>query len=233
MRQLALRWGFLICALACLTVGVPRAGAMTPRQGLLRLHILANSTSPHDQAIKLAVRDHLLAFLRPSLIRMRSVAAAATLVKDQLPGITAQADRVLRAYHTPYQAVSRLGWFSFPEKRIGDLVLPSGRYLALKVVLGRGAGHNWWCVLFPGLCFASPAGLYGQSEPLPQVDRLHALAGKLPTQLDPLRIRWFVPQVWRLLEKLFRAWTQGGRNHPLAAYSGQGRVTARDQGVGT
>ncbi len=134
---------------------------------LIRFHVVANSDAPADQAVKLAVRDALLAELQPLLRRAASRGQAWRLLEEDRAGLRRTADTVLASYRAGYRAAVFLGTARFPAKAYGGLLLPAGRYPSLRVVLGRGRGHNWWCVLFPPLCLVNASSAVGHSEPLP------------------------------------------------------------------
>ena len=120
---------------------------------LIRLHILANSNSDLDQAVKLKVRDAILeegVFDGAENIEAaedKSLAAACQAV--------AVANRVLEAEGMPYRASLCYGTEQYPTRNYGDISLPAGTYRSLRIVLGEGEGNNWWCVLFPPLCSGS------------------------------------------------------------------------------
>lgn len=135
---------------------------------ILSLHVVANSNSPQDQAVKMAVRDRLLPELSRILQPATGLKTSESLLRSHLGFLATSADRVLHAYGVPYRARVLLGWARYKAKAFGSLTLPAGRYQALQVLLGRARGHNWWCVLFPNLCLAPPSVAVQQSEPLPR-----------------------------------------------------------------
>lgn len=116
--------------------------------GLVRLHVIAASDEAEEQALKLRVRDAVLAWLRPRLAEAGSAAEAEEILLRELPGIRAAA---LAASEGRPVTVS-LGPEDYPLRRYGGFSLPAGRYESLRVVLGEGEGRNWWCVIFPTLC---------------------------------------------------------------------------------
>ena len=122
----------------------------------LRLHIVANSDNAADQTLKLQVRDAVVDYLTPLLAEVETAEAAQELVAAQLPQLEALAAGLVADYG--YGAYAELGRFDFPAKRYGQIFMPAGEYPALRLVLGEGGGHNWWCVLFPPLCFVDECG---------------------------------------------------------------------------
>ncbi|MCE5287003.1 MAG: stage II sporulation protein R [Pelosinus sp.] len=121
--------------------------------GLIRLHVLANSDSKEDQALKLKVRDAIIAYLEPLLSNAEDAAAARRIVGEQRENLILAARQVILANGADYKVRIQLGTFDFPIKTYGELVLPAGKYEAVRVLIGQGEGSNWWCVLFPPLCF--------------------------------------------------------------------------------
>lgn len=120
---------------------------------VIRFRVIANSDNPTDQAVKLDVRDAVLRQLEPLLNHAVSRTQARRLIRSSQASLVRTADQVLKNHHMPYAARVSFTRTNFPTKAYGSWVLPAGRYQALLVVLGRGQGHNWWCVLFPSLCF--------------------------------------------------------------------------------
>ena len=115
---------------------------------LIRLHVIAVSDAEPEQALKLRVRDAVLGYLRPLLSSAADAEAAHALLEQALPGVKAAAEAVSEG-----RSVSvTLGQEDYPLRSYGGFRLPAGRYESLRVTLGEGAGHNWWCVIFPTLC---------------------------------------------------------------------------------
>ncbi len=119
--------------------------------GLIRLHVIAVSDEESEQALKLRVRDAVLRYLRPRLASAADAEAARELLEQVLPGVKAAAEQVSEGRPV---SVS-LGPEDYPLRSYGGFRLPAGRYESLRVVLGDGAGHNWWCVVFPALCLGA------------------------------------------------------------------------------
>ncbi len=119
---------------------------------VFRLHIIAASDSPDDQELKLRVRDRVLEYTRELYSRAASVEEAEQLTKARLQEIadTAAAEVAARGYSYPVKAeVCRM---FFTTRHYDDYTLPAGDYDALRITIGAGRGHNWWCVMFPSLC---------------------------------------------------------------------------------
>jgi len=131
-------------------VGAPKA---FNTHNLIRLHVVANSDSKEDQSLKLDVRDAVVARTEELLGRVKTKEEAWRILLDNLGEIQAVATNEIRKAGRHYQALVEMGTFAFPERKYGGLTLPEGDYEAVRVVLGAGKGRNWWCVLFPPLCF--------------------------------------------------------------------------------
>lgn len=140
----------LSVALACLT-----ACGGTARKEYIRIHIRANSNENIDQSVKLKVRDEIVAYLTPIADKAETKGEMMCLLQNNLPQITALAEKVLRVNGFSYKASARIGRENFPQKTYGDLTLDAGIYDALILNLGTGEGANWWCVAYPPLCFIS------------------------------------------------------------------------------
>jgi stage II sporulation protein R len=124
---------------------------------LLRLHVRANSDSPADQALKYEVRDAVLDVLYGRMETAGSAAAAQREVEQMMPLLVAAAQETVYASGYAYTVRASLGEAEFPTRLYGDRVYRAGRYQALQIFLGEGSGENWWCVLFPPLCFVEAA----------------------------------------------------------------------------
>lgn len=122
-------------------------------ENLIRLHVVANSDSPEDQELKCIVRDKILAYIRNEVKNSKSIEQTRAAIREKIPEITSIAKETILAGGYNYSVETVLGVYPFPTRAYGDLILPAGNYQALKVVIGNGGGSNWWCVLFPPLCF--------------------------------------------------------------------------------
>ncbi|PAB56313.1 stage II sporulation protein R [Anaeromicrobium sediminis] len=120
---------------------------------LIRFHVIANSDSPKDQALKLKVRDEVIKKLNPQFEKSKSLDESREIIKRNLGLIEEVAGTVIASNGYDYDVKANLGEVNFPTKNYGSITLPAGEYEALRVVIGDGDGANWWCVLFPPLCF--------------------------------------------------------------------------------
>jgi stage II sporulation protein R len=127
--------------------------AVQNSEELIRFHVLANSDSEEDQALKRAVRDAILEELSPQLAASHSLAESREILTGLRPEMEEIGRKVSAAWGKNYSVKTEYGQFIFPTKSYGSIILPAGEYEAVRVVIGEGKGSNWWCVLFPPLCF--------------------------------------------------------------------------------
>ena len=120
---------------------------------LIRFHVIANSDTVYDQSVKLKVRDRVLDTVQPLLKNAENAEEAGEILKENKDRITETANKVLKEENCDYTAETTLGTSLFPTKSYGDLTLAAGKYKACRIILGDGRGKNWWCVLYPPLCF--------------------------------------------------------------------------------
>lgn len=118
------------------------------REGVLRLHIIARSDSEEDQALKLRVRDRILLETGDLFSRCQNKEDCIGAAKENMDRIIACAKEEAAGYPVTGEVVNMY----FSTRVYDDVTLPAGRYDAVRIVIGEGQGHNWWCVLFPGLC---------------------------------------------------------------------------------
>jgi stage II sporulation protein R len=119
---------------------------------LIRLHVVANSDTDEDQALKLKVRDKILENLEGLLKDVTERDAAVKLINDNMATIIADAKAVVTAEGYAYEVAAKIAVEDFPTRNYDTFSLPAGKYTSLRVILGEGNGHNWWCVVFPPLC---------------------------------------------------------------------------------
>jgi len=121
---------------------------------LVRLHVIAVSDAPEEQALKLRIRDAVLAYLGPRLACAEDRAAAINTLNADLEGIRRAAEDAAEGRSVRVT----LGREHYPLRQYEGFTLPAGEYESLRVVLGEGEGHNWWCIVFPPLCLQAVEG---------------------------------------------------------------------------
>ena len=120
---------------------------------VFRLHVIANSDSAEDQNLKYIVRDKVIEYMSSISQNASSKEEVIKIAKANLDKIQAIASQTIRENGYTYSVNVEVGNFSFPSKRYGDITLPPGYYDALRIKIGKAEGQNWWCVMFPPLCF--------------------------------------------------------------------------------
>ena len=123
-------------------------------EGIMRLHIIANSDSEYDQWVKIQVRDAVLAKIDPLLNGSTSQTESKQILMDNRLLIENTAREKMQEINYDKPVRAEFGNYYFPIKQYGNVTLPSGDYDACRIVIGDGSGQNWWCVMFPPLCFA-------------------------------------------------------------------------------
>lgn len=122
-------------------------------ENVFRLHILANSDSTEDQNLKYIVRNNLLEYMNSICKNCTSKSEAILIAKQHQNDFKEIALKTIKDESYNYDVKIQIGNFQFPTKNYGDISLPAGYYDALRVEIGAAEGHNWWCVMFPPLCF--------------------------------------------------------------------------------
>ena len=155
-----------LCAL-CVTlcIGAWAQGRQSDiSSSLVRLHVIAASDEAAEQELKLRVRDSVLEYLTPVLDGAESPAQAKSIISAELPNIRAAAEQCAEGRTVRVT----LGSEYYPTREYESFSLPAGQYSSLRVILGEGKGHNWWCVVFPPLCVSAAeqnSALDAMSEP--------------------------------------------------------------------
>lgn len=120
---------------------------------IIRFHVIANSNTDEDQALKLKVRDKAIEFVSNSLKESNSLEESRKFIIENKSNIESIAKSVIIENGYDYNVTSSLSRENFPDKIYGDVVFPQGEYEAYRILIGEAKGENWWCVMFPPLCF--------------------------------------------------------------------------------
>lgn len=120
---------------------------------VFRFHVLANSDSDEDQALKMQVKEAVIAYMQEEIPESDSVETTKEWARSHLNAIVNLAKAVIREEGYDYPVMAEVTTCDFPDKTYGDITFPSGRYEALRIEIGEANGQNWWCVLYPNLCF--------------------------------------------------------------------------------
>ena len=191
---------FLAVMVASVWLGGLIGDAQALRNDILRLHVVANSDSEEDQAVKLRVRDAVLAALEEGIEKVTDPKEAVAYAKTMIPKLTKVANRVLAEAGFDDTVQISVGQGEFPLREYDTFRLPSGVYQALKVVIGEGEGQNWWCVVFPELCNGAT------SEEFVEAAKMEGMGDSLTASLTgDYEIRfWILDQMGKLGNFLHR-----------------------------
>lgn len=197
-------WKFVCVILALCAVfwcGTLYADRKTLSENLIRLHVVANSDSEEDQALKLQIRDAVVEKLQETMQNLPSTDEAKAYLQAHLPQLEAFINQLIRELGFTDTVKVSLSREAFDTREYDTFSLPAGQYESLRITIGEGAGRNWWCVVFPTLClpatsedFADTAVGAGFSEGL--TDSLQA---------DTFHIRFFLLDCLGHIENFFQS----------------------------
>lgn len=160
MKKRKLVWYILLGVnlILLLLTGVQYGRRLKLQQGIaekvIRFHVLANSDTPEDQALKIKVRDAVGERLGALAGTAENREACEALIREELGLIVETAEQTVAAEGYDYKVRASLTETDFPVKQYGSFRFPAGQYEALEIEIGEGAGKNWWCVMYPNLCFS-------------------------------------------------------------------------------
>lgn len=120
---------------------------------LIRFHVIANSDSEEDQNLKLKVRDAIINYLQPKLLESESIEESELIIKKEYDELEKISKNIILENGYDYDVKVGIDYSKFPTKQYSNVVPPAGEYKALRIIIGEGKGKNWWCVMFPPLCF--------------------------------------------------------------------------------
>ncbi len=159
-------------------------------EGIIRLHVIANSDSADDQKLKLKVRDAVIAYMDDH-DELSTVSETRRHIKGNLDTLEAIAGGVIAAEGYDYDATANLGVRYIPEKTYGDMTFPAGNYEALNITIGDGEGENWWCVVFPPLCLLDEGTAPAEAAVLTEEGELPSDEELAASDADyRLQLRW-------------------------------------------
>lgn len=178
------------------TVGVVKAKQLQVQENLsaevFRFHVLANSDTEADQALKMQVKEAVLDFMKENLPNAASAEETKTWAEENLEELKAVAEQVITEAGYEYPVVLNVTNCYFPEKTYGDITFPAGTYEALRVEIGKAQGQNWWCVLYPNLCFIDAVHAVVPEEGKEELKEvLDEDAYEMVTSKTCFKIKWF------------------------------------------
>ena len=191
-----------ICILAGILFSVLVTGAVinakqigmqrTLAQEVFRFHVLANSDSEEDQALKMQVKEAVIAYMKQELPDSDSVETTRRWAKANTARIAKLAEQVIQEAGYDYPATAKVVTCDFPEKTYGDITFPAGKYEALRIEIGEANGQNWWCVLYPNLCFIDAVHAVVPDKGKEELKKvLDEDTYEMVTTTTRFRIKWF------------------------------------------
>lgn len=207
----------LLCLGTILSLYIPQTETMADNQLVIpneaiRLRILANSDRESDQELKRKVRDAVNEEITKWVGELTSIEEARSLLRSKLPEIQEIAENVTAENHSDQAVVVNFGKVDFPTKLYGQFLYPAGEYEAILITLGEGTGANWWCVLFPPLCFLDFSNGVAVSDGFEEEKKSEKAAVESKTEIEktppvytegdeqPVKVKFFLVELW---EKLF------------------------------
>lgn len=154
----------LFCALMCVLLLTGGAQAQYSNE-LVRLHVVAADDSPAAQNLKLELRDACLRCAQVCLADAADADEAYMRLEDHLADFEAACMQRARELGYDGPVTAETGVFPFPDRVYGRMQVPAGEYRALRITIGKGDGHNWWCILYPGLCLLNEQDAAGEPNP--------------------------------------------------------------------
>lgn len=159
---------------------------------VFRFHVLANSDSDEDQAVKMQVKEAVIAYMKEELPSSDSVETTKDWATSHLDAIVNLAEAVVCEEGYAYEVTAEVTTCDFPEKTYGDITFPAGEYEALRIEIGEAKGQNWWCVLYPNLCFIDAVHAVVPDEGKEDLKKvLEEDTYEMVTATTRFRIGWF------------------------------------------
>jgi stage II sporulation protein R len=171
------------------------------KEKLIRFHVIANSDSDEDQNLKLKVRDAVIEYLQPKLANSSSIDESEEIIKENYAQLEEISKNIILENGYNYEVKVGIEFSNFPAKQYSNVVLPAGEYKALKIIIGEGDGKNWWCVMFPPLCFVDESnGVIDDEtdEKLRQVltkEEYELIAQKTKKQSDKVKVKFKIVEI--------------------------------------
>lgn len=190
-----------MCAGFLITGGVMRGKALEgmmeeTQEGLaeevFRFHVLANSDSDADQELKLVVRDGVISYMKANLPEDADKNETVAWVTSHTKELERAAEQIVQNEGFAYSVKASVEKVAFPEKHYGDITFPAGEYEALRILIGEAKGHNWWCVLYPNLCFVDSIHAIVPEEEKEELEEvLTEDEYEMVTMGTKFKIKWF------------------------------------------
>ncbi len=192
----------IICTVLALIISLCATGLLTEAKvtevqkkmadEVFRFHVLANSDSEEDQALKMKVKEKVIAYMKEELPESESVEMTKAWAESHIREIEKVAEKTLQKEGCKDTVTAEVTNCYFPDKTYGDITFPKGEYEALRIEIGAAKGQNWWCVLYPNLCFIDAVHAVVPDEGKEELKEvLDEEEYELVTATSKFKIRWF------------------------------------------
>lgn len=159
---------------------------------VLRFHVLANSDSEADQELKMQVKEAVILYMKKQLPKEADLVETKEWVQTHLEEIQGVAAQTLQSEGSDYLVEAELETVLFPKKTYGDVTFPAGEYEALRIEIGEAKGQNWWCCLYPNLCFLDSVHAVVPEEGKQELEQVLDEDGyQMVTANSDFKIKWF------------------------------------------
>lgn len=159
---------------------------------VFRFHVLANSDSEEDQTLKMEVKEAIISYMKQELPESNHVETTKAWARKNLRQIEAVAEEIIEEKGYDYSVAAEVTVCDFPDKTYGDITFPAGEYEALRIEIGEAKGQNWWCVLYPNLCFIDAVHAVVPEEGKEELKEvLEEDTYKMVTTTTRFKIGWF------------------------------------------
>lgn len=192
----------IICTVLALIISLCATGFLTEAKvtevqkkmadEVFRFHVLANSDSEEDQALKMKVKEKVIAYMKEELPESESVEMTKAWAESHIREIEKVAEKTLQKEGCTDTVTAEVTNCYFPDKTYGDITFPKGEYEALRIEIGEAKGQNWWCVLYPNLCFIDAVHAVVPDEGKKELKKvLDEEEYEMVTATSKFKIRWF------------------------------------------
>ena len=192
----------IICIVLALIISVCATGLLTEAkvtevqkkmaEEVFRFHVLANSDSKEDQALKMKVKETVIGYMKEQLPESESVDMTKAWAESHINEIKKVAEKTLQKEGCRYSVKAEVTNCYFPDKTYGDITFPKGKYDALRIEIGEAKGQNWWCVLYPNLCFIDAVHAVLPDEGKEELKEvLDEEEYEMVTATSKFKIKWF------------------------------------------
>lgn len=164
---------------------------------VLRFHILANSDSKSDQALKITVRDEVLDYLESEMPKSLNVEETKRWIRRHVDDLEALSRETAAENGYDYSVTAAVTTCWFPDKTYGDVTFPAGNYEALRIEIGDAKGHNWWCVLYPNLCFLDAVNMVVPEEGKKKLRNVLTEEEYAQITTADVHIKWYLMEQWK------------------------------------